>query len=84
MTNLETKLAEIKVRAEALKKPGAAWHMEVKAAQSQADVEPLLRLVEVLIKQRNHFADCWKPLVPFDEAIEPFDQAALEAMEGKP
>lgn len=75
MTNLETKLAEIKVRAEAAKAnfPGIR-----EAVQSQSDVHALLRLVEVLRTQRNDQIEFG---VFKTEKVMAMDQAALEKME---
>lgn len=43
----------------------------------------LLRVIEVLVEQRNKFADCCDRLMPFDEAIQPFDAELIAALEGK-
>ena len=43
----------------------------------------LLRVIEVLVEQRNKFADCCDRLMPFDEAIQPFDAELIAALEGE-
>lgn len=47
-------------------------------AEAQAK---LLCVIELLVKQRNKFADCCDRLMPFDEAIQPFDAELIAALE---
>lgn len=46
-----------------------------------ADKAKLLRVIELLVEQRNKFADCCDRLMPFDEAIQPFDAELIAALE---
>ncbi len=52
--------------------------------QMDASQAKLLRVIEMLVEQRNKFADCCDRLMPFDEAIQPFDAELIAALEGKP
>ena len=55
----------------------------VLADQHHASQAKLLRVIELLVEQRNKFADCCDRLMPFDEAIQPFDAELIAALEGK-
>ncbi len=56
------------------------WVLNEEKDASQAK---LLRVIEVLVEQRNKFADCCDRLMPFDEAIQPFDAELIAALEGE-
>ena len=51
--------------------------------EHDASQAKLLRVIELLVEQRNKFADCCDRLMPFDEAIQPFDAELIAALEGK-